>query len=537
MSTLFAQNPYTVHYTTQNSPLPSNTIKEVLADTNGNIWMTTNNGLVKYTAGNWEIYNTSNSGIHSNNLSYFYIDNKNNVWFRAYDSNNDIDYFKKFDGINWSNEDTSGEFAGYPFAIDDNGGKWGYRLAGFDNANLAYTFNGNTTIYTNNDIGILIYGAEKLFVDKNNRFWIVGEDMFPPMGISYFSNDQWHTKLYTNNPNVGGFDIDYERGIVWLSQTINSYAGFTTYAYDDLNINQRFNATTDQGFHFINDVKIDSTGDKLFVLKRHYSSSYSRLDCFNSISGNLETLFEFLNDACEDLELDKYMNKYVTGNDGLYIINEEGIIFNKSIARNRNLNFDSTYVDSLSYKSVWIFNPYDSLLTIDSINFTSNDFYIENNSLIELAPLDSIEFSVIFNPSHSRIYFEGMNVYDNYAKHIINLNAKGFGVTDVDDKSIHTINFNLSQNFPNPFNPSTIINYQLPKAGNVTLKVFDVLGREVATLVDEYRNAGTYEVEFNLSAGRQGTASGIYFYQLKAGDPSTGSGQGYVETKKMILLK
>ena len=85
--------------------------------------------------------------------------------------------------------------------------------------------------------------------------------------------------------------------------------------------------------------------------------------------------------------------------------------------------------------------------------------------------------------------------------------------------------FYLSQNYPNPFNPSTKISYQLPNAGNVTLKAFDVLGREVATLDDEYKNAGRYEIEFNAS----NLPSGVYFYQLKAGN--------YLETKKMMLLK
>ncbi|MFZ1279412.1 MAG: T9SS type A sorting domain-containing protein [Ignavibacteriaceae bacterium] len=102
--------------------------------------------------------------------------------------------------------------------------------------------------------------------------------------------------------------------------------------------------------------------------------------------------------------------------------------------------------------------------------------------------------------------------------------------TDVDDEfDLIPTEYKLEQNYPNPFNPSTIISYQLQKAGNVTLKVFDVLGREVATLVDEYRNAGSYEVEFNASSINHHPASGIYFYQLKAGE--------FVETKKMLLLK
>jgi hypothetical protein len=98
--------------------------------------------------------------------------------------------------------------------------------------------------------------------------------------------------------------------------------------------------------------------------------------------------------------------------------------------------------------------------------------------------------------------------------------------------------FSLEQNYPNPFNPGTIIQYAIGSRQYVTLKVYDVLGNEVATLVNEYKAAGSYKVEFNV--GRDSSpalASGIYFYQLKAGDPSTSSGQGFVETKKTIYLK
>ena len=97
--------------------------------------------------------------------------------------------------------------------------------------------------------------------------------------------------------------------------------------------------------------------------------------------------------------------------------------------------------------------------------------------------------------------------------------------------------FSLEQNYPNPFNPSTVIGYQLPVTGFVSLKIYDVLGNEVATLVNEEKPAGSYEVEFNshsdggqnLPAGRQGLSSGIYFYQLQAGN--------FTQTKKLILMK
>jgi plastocyanin len=85
--------------------------------------------------------------------------------------------------------------------------------------------------------------------------------------------------------------------------------------------------------------------------------------------------------------------------------------------------------------------------------------------------------------------------------------------------------YTLHQNFPNPFNAATQIAYELPKAGNATLRVFDVLGREVATLVDGHVDAGSHRVMFDGS----GLASGVYFYRLEAGD--------FVTAKKMMLLK
>ena len=93
--------------------------------------------------------------------------------------------------------------------------------------------------------------------------------------------------------------------------------------------------------------------------------------------------------------------------------------------------------------------------------------------------------------------------------------------------------YDLHQNYPNPFNPSTKISYQLPEVSNVTLKVFDVLGNEITTLVNEEKSVGAYELTWNASD----LPSGVYFYQLQAVDPSTSSGQVFVETKKMMLMK
>ena len=83
----------------------------------------------------------------------------------------------------------------------------------------------------------------------------------------------------------------------------------------------------------------------------------------------------------------------------------------------------------------------------------------------------------------------------------------------------------LYQNYPEPFNPSTTIQYRVPEVSFVTLKVYDVIGNEIATLVNQEKQKGSYKLEFNAAS----LPSGVYFYQLKAGS--------YLNTKKMILLR
>ena len=102
-------------------------------------------------------------------------------------------------------------------------------------------------------------------------------------------------------------------------------------------------------------------------------------------------------------------------------------------------------------------------------------------------------------------------------------------LVSVDDNPLSNFNYKLEQNYPNPFNPSTRIQYQVSSISHVTLKVYNVLGNEIATLVNEEKPAGTYEVEFQSTVCGHQLASGIYFYNLTAGS--------FIQTKKMILLK
>lgn len=105
--------------------------------------------------------------------------------------------------------------------------------------------------------------------------------------------------------------------------------------------------------------------------------------------------------------------------------------------------------------------------------------------------------------------------------------TKGFSnsITNIEESDNEILSYSLSQNFPNPFNPITTINYTIPKTSNVSIKLFNILGKEIATLVNETKNAGNYSILFNAI----GLSSGIYFYQIKTND--------FIATRKFTLTK
>jgi hypothetical protein len=99
-------------------------------------------------------------------------------------------------------------------------------------------------------------------------------------------------------------------------------------------------------------------------------------------------------------------------------------------------------------------------------------------------------------------------------------------ITGIDPiNNILPADYSLKQNYPNPFNPSTTIEFSIPVSGNVSLKVYDALGKEVASILDDYRAAGNYSEQFVGT----GLNSGVYYYQLISGN--------FKETKKFMLVK
>jgi hypothetical protein len=148
------------------------------------------------------------------------------------------------------------------------------------------------------------------------------------------------------------------------------------------------------------------------------------------------------------------------------------------------------------------------------------------------------------NQNTIQLFGSGSLTIDNMANDILLVEAQSvlpgpcnFYKPDLGETPEELVNipteYGLSQNYPNPFNPETQISYALPEAGYVMLKVYDVLGREVAVLVDEFKEAGYYEVEFNGSS----LSSGVYFYKLVVSSIEPLSAGNYSSVKKLLIAK
>lgn len=176
-------------------------------------------------------------------------------------------------------------------------------------------------------------------------------------------------------------------------------------------------------------------------------------------------------------------------------------------------------------------NPNTSNRTLNNLFFlnTNEGWAVGDNGVILHTTNGGIDWSIILNGWTNNMLLS-VQFTSQTNGYILGNNKTLFKyglLTDIEEQPTQPTEFKLEQNYPNPFNPFTTITYHLPKTTNVELKVYDVLGNEIATLVNEEKPAGVYNVEFESKSST--LSSGIYFYKLTAGD--------FVSTKKMILIK
>lgn len=187
----------------------------------------------------------------------------------------------------------------------------------------------------------------------------------------------------------------------------------------------------------------------------------------------------------------------ILGN-GLYLSSDNG----KTWENLTSINY--------SLYSVAIKNGGQVLVGTSSVLLYSNDY---GNSWLEI---DAGETVIEIEQDQCENLFFGTNSKGLYKVDIL---------TGIEEYPIWSESYFLSQNYPNPFNPITKIKYSIPLSENVQIKIYNVLSKEIKTIISEFKQTGDYEIEFDAS----GLPSGVYFYRIISG--------GYSETKKMILLR
>jgi photosystem II stability/assembly factor-like uncharacterized protein/subtilisin-like proprotein convertase family protein len=422
-------------------------------------------------------------------------------------------------GNTWTQQNTTFSNTYHCVYFIDNLYGW---IGGYDRVLYRTTDGGQTWIsLTNPDPGITYRGIQ--FTD-NLHGWRIGG------GIAY-TNDGGYT--WTNSTNVTGYDIkmlDQSTGFAVGGNTIQkttnginwsivAQIGYANALYavsftDEMTgwVVGRYGMilhTTDGGVNWI----------------RQASGSVSRYQVFGGNTWKLISDLELVNDIIEVIIPEKVMQNYS-------LVNVE---FSFDSVLHTSVSDLEFYLEHNGAKDTLIFQS--SCNGENFIRTTLSDM-AANSISSGTAP-----YTGIFLPDQPLSRFDGMDpngqwilgIYDGEIGNTGQFN--GWSLTlyfevaaGIDEQSLENImDFQLQQNFPNPFNPSTKISWQSPVDGHQTIKVFDVLGNEIATLVDEYKPAGSYQVEFQSSAGNRQLASGIYFYQLKAGE--------YIQTKKMVLTK
>lgn len=425
------------------------------------------------------------------------------------------------------NNNGNGGHAVLPFALEKDDSNWVIRI--YDNN---YSSIKNVTVYPDsaNGDGKWINpdysswgGEEKLFLKNLAAEYLVVTPTFPKT-----SN--------TNSP------FSLSDSLIIISTAFNSdiivqddYDNITGYVngvtYE--NIPNSFADVIDTGYEippigFIlpsDTYKIDLSNyttdlPKIYLEKGDISFIYERSDAqssqtdFLKFDGSLSVINpESVSKKTKVITLDSNNEEdkmFVISN--LNILQTDSINISLSVDQLHLVNYgvDKTYDVGLEYAALGrseIFSYHSILLTANTKHLLSPDWNdIQNNDLI--------------------IYVDIGN--NGMIDDTLTLTNQ---ITGLEDQSslLSPNSFNLAQNYPNPFNPSTTIKFSLPENSMVTIKVYNIVGEEVATLLSEERDRGVHSVNFNVSSAAGGLSSGVYFYKIQAGS--------YTSTKKMLLMK
>ena len=384
-------------------------------------------------------------------------------------------------------------------AVDKNDIKW--ILA----SNSLIKFDWNTWELFDSSNSILPYQWDgTISRGGDGNVWIGGYSFYDNIGLVNISLTPWEVYDTLNSQlaynNIAGITPSRDGGI-W----INSWPGYLTYPGTVQKLtNENWFNHTQQTNNYVNDMEEDLTGGLW------YANLFASGGVFKIVS-DTTIWYNFLDGGATSIE---------TGLDGNIWMGWSRMIPDSSgLLKYDGIDWIFYNQHNSNLPAYWVRN-----LVIDSLG----NLWMSGNGLIKF---DGINFNH-YTPQNSGLYstaISDIQIDENNNKWIIHPDAISVfnedGLTSVGVGDELPNNFTLLQNYPNPFNPITKIKYQIPHSSFVALKVYDVLGNEIATLVSDEKPAGSYEVVFSAD----GLTSGVYFYQLRSGN--------YIETKKMVMMK
>ncbi len=452
----------------------------------------------------WSLYNGNNLPFYFG-VYTFTISSDGDIYAAPYQVFSN-DYLYRFDGINWNLIPTPFNNQ-ISYLFHDGEILWVY----YSNWNILYKYQNNIWTEITNSPCVEI----RQILKSNNGYWFACSN-----GLAKLEGNIW--SLYTTSNsglphnNLSSLTIDQQDNI-WIG-TFNGLAKFdgsNWIVYNSENSPLIYDNVSALVCDKLNRIYIGSD----YGLFKKYGNDWHFFNSNNSgLPNGYATMYGYFIDRnnINALAVDSLNNIWIATNGGVGVYDEDGIpvpvelISFTSLVNNGNV--------TLNWKTATETN--NQVFEVERKKLNKNwlkiGFVNGNGTTTETKTYSFIDKNLSVGKYQYRlkqIDFDGTFEYSIKIEVEIDAPTK----------------FSLPQNYPNPFNPSTKISWQSPVGSWQTLKVYDILGNEVATLVNEERYAGSYEIEFNPESSIKNPASGVYFYQLRAGD--------YVETKKMILLK
>ncbi|MFA6980633.1 MAG: two-component regulator propeller domain-containing protein [Ignavibacteriaceae bacterium] len=498
---LQAQNPEWISYNISVPDLPFNCINAIAIDSAGNKWIGTTRGLAKFDDNNWTIYNKTNSVLPNYIVRSIAIDGLDNKWIGFY--NGGLAKFNDTTGFIYTTSNS-----GLPndqvnsIATDRFGNAWigtGLGLAKFDGTNWI--------VYNKSNSGLSDDFITTIVIDNLGNKWIgTGGG-----GISKFDNTNW-TVFNSRNSGFPGsyvYSIALDSlGNKWIGTSDGGLVKFDDKTWEVFN-------KTNSGLpeNRVLSLAIDGLGNKWIGT---WAGGLTKFDDTNWVvykSSNSGLPNNDIWSIAIDVSWRKWIgtSNYLAVYSGGDEVPVELVSFSSSVS-DKKIKLEWVTATERNNKGWGVQRKTlndNNWKTIAFVEGKGTSSEVKNYKFEDV----SLKQASKYQYRLEQIDYGGSVQYSNIIEVIFNLPNE----------------FELSQNYPNPFNPSTIISWQLAVGSYVTLKVYDVLGNEVATLVNENQSVGIHQVEFQSAVGSQQLACGIYFYQLRAGN--------FVQTRKMIVLK